>query len=82
MIRILTPLALAATLAMPAFASDALKLDDATEAQIRTTLTEDGYDVRKIQVEDGLYEAYATKDGHKYEVYLDASLKVVKVEKD
>ncbi len=82
MIRRLLPLALAATLAVPALASDTLKLDADTEARIRAALTEDGYDVRKIKIEDGMYEAYATKDGHKYEVYLDASLEVVKVGED
>lgn len=82
MIHKLLPLTLAVCLAGPALASDSLKLDADTEAQIRTTLTEDGYDVRKIEVEDGMYEAYATKDGHKYEVFLDASLTVVKIEED
>lgn len=78
----LLPALLATTLALPALASDTLKLDAETESQIRATLTADGYEVRKIEIEDGLYEAYAMKDGHKYEVYLDAALKVVKVEED
>lgn len=82
MIKKLLPLALAAALAGPALASDYAKLDADKEAQIRATLTEQGYEVRKVQVEDGMYEAYALKDGNKYEIYLDAALKVVKVEED
>jgi hypothetical protein len=58
----------------PAFAA-AIPAD--TEAQIRATLTEQGYEVRKIVMEDGNFEAYTLKDGKKYEVYMDAQLHVV-----
>ncbi len=58
------------------------KIDPATEEAIRTQLTADGYDVRKIETEDGLYEAYALKDGERYEIYFDADLKIVKSEQD
>ena len=33
-------------------------------------------------MEDGLYEAYAMKDGERYEIYLDSDLKIVKSERD
>lgn len=69
-------------LALPAgmaAADDAV--DDATQAQVRTLLTEQGYsEVRKIQMEDGLIEAYAIKDGEMFEVFLDAELHIVRVE--
>ena len=49
-----------------------------TDAQIRAILTEQGYEVRSIQTEDGLFEAYALKDGQRYEIYLDAGLNIVR----
>ncbi|WP_170588276.1 PepSY domain-containing protein [Ruegeria arenilitoris] len=52
-----------------------------TEAEVRTALTELGYDVRKIEMEDGEIEAYVVKDGHMAEVYVDpASGKIQKIE--
>lgn len=70
---------LALTLALPA--TGALASDKGISAdtadKIRATLTEQGYEVRKIKMEDGLYEAYAIKDGKKEEIYLDADLKIV-----
>lgn len=48
------------------------------EAKIRTTLTAQGYEVRKIKMEDGMFEAYAIKDGKKVELYLDHDMKTVK----
>jgi hypothetical protein len=53
-----------------------------TDAKIRATLTEQGYEVAKIEMDDGLYEAYARKDGSRYEVYLNAEMEIVKIEKD
>lgn len=50
--------------------------------KVRATLTEQGYEVAKIEMEDGLYEAYARKDGKRYEVFLNAAMDVVKVEED
>jgi hypothetical protein len=69
--------ALTAVLAAgPAMASN--KVDDATKEKVTAQLTAQGYEVRKIQMENGLIEAYAVKDGKTLEVYLDADLKVVK----
>ena len=76
--------ALATLLPVAVMASDYAKpgLTQDTEAAIRATLTEQGYDVRKIDVEDGMYEAYAMKDGKRFEIYLDTDLKIVKTELD
>ena len=42
-----------------------------------------GYDVRKMKVDDGCYEAYGIKDGRKYEVYINpVTAEVVKLEQD
>lgn len=68
----------ALALAQPATGALAAGIPADTMAKIRTTLTEQGYEVRKIKMEDGLYEAYAIKDGVKQEIYLDADLKVVR----
>ena len=58
------------------------KLDMAKAEQIKTQLTADGYEVRKVEMEDGMYEAYAMKDGERYEIYLDSDLNIVKSERD
>ncbi|HKK85740.1 MAG TPA: PepSY domain-containing protein [Roseovarius sp.] len=76
-------LALAITAGTVAQASDDyVKMDTAKAQQIKAQLTEQGYDVRKIETEDGMYEAYALKDGARYEIYLDKELNVVKTELD
>jgi len=59
-----------------------MALDDTTRAKIAETLTADGYEVRKVETEDGMFEAYALKNGQRYEIYLDRDLKVVKTEID
>ena len=58
------------------------KLDMTKADQIKTQLTAEGYEVRKVEMEDGLYEAYAMKDGAHYEIYLDSELNIVKSERD
>lgn len=74
-------LALAIATGTLATASE-MALDAAKTDQIKAQLTAEGYEVRKIEVEDGMYEAYAMKDGERFEIYLDADLKVIKTEKD
>lgn len=74
--------ALAAALALPlGFVSAASELDGATlgktVGEITASLTAQGYEVRKIEPEDGRLEAYALKDGKRYEVYVDAATGVV-----
>ncbi|MCA0870345.1 PepSY domain-containing protein [Seohaeicola saemankumensis] len=52
-----------------------------TEAEITAKLTDMGYEVRKIEAEDGKIEAYVVKDGKMAEVYVDPlSGKVTKLE--
>ncbi len=42
-----------------------------------------GYDVRKVEVDDGCYEVYGTKNGRRYEVYINpVTAEVVKLEQD
>ncbi|MCI5040398.1 MULTISPECIES: PepSY domain-containing protein [Donghicola] len=79
--KTLTALALVSTVATAAFASDVI-LNDENTAKIRSMLTEQGYEVGKIKLEDGLYEAYARKDGMKYEVFMNGAFEVVKVKED
>ena len=78
--RILIATAFAATLlSAPAFAEDnEMPLDDATRAQITAMLTEQGFEVRKVQIEDGEYEAYAIKDGKKLEIFMDKDLNILR----
>lgn len=84
--RILSTLAVCTALVFPAGAvlasGEKVELTDAVAEQIRTTLTEQGYEVGKIKIEDGMYEAYAKKDGQRFEVYLNADLETVKTEID
>ncbi|WP_243613551.1 PepSY domain-containing protein [Shimia aestuarii] len=87
----LKPLTLAACMALAAPISAQASSDDSydyarltpeTKAQIRAQLTEKGYEVRKIKMDDGYYEAYALKDGARLEIYLDKDLKIVKTKSD
>jgi len=42
-----------------------------------------GYEVRKLKVEDGCYEAYAIKDSKKYELYMNpVTAEVVEMKED
>lgn len=70
---------LAATVATGAFAAGVVELSDANKIMITEKLTAEGYDVGKIKIEDGYYEAYAKKDGKKLEVLLDSDFSVVKI---
>ncbi|MCA8880944.1 MAG: PepSY domain-containing protein [Rhodobacteraceae bacterium] len=79
------PVAFAAALAFAgslAHAEEDVTLTPETEGQIKTMLTEQGYEVRKVQTEDGMFEAYALKDGKKYEIYLDDKLQIVNLKED
>ncbi|OSQ49325.1 PepSY domain-containing protein [Marivita geojedonensis] len=78
-------LALALALALPATAfasSDDYGLTTERMTEIRTKLTAEGYEVRKIEMEDGMIEAYVLKDGQRLEIYLDAALNVVRTKVD
>ncbi|SMX35921.1 PepSY domain-containing protein [Maliponia aquimaris] len=80
--RTLLAATLAAFTALPALASDGPAIDDARKAEITTLLTAQGYEVRKIDSEDGMIEVYALKDGKRYELYLDAALQIVRTKID
>lgn len=74
--------ALAAALALPpGLAAASSELDGAsvgrTAGEITASLTAQGYEVRKIKPEDGMLEAYALKDGKRYEVYVDTATGMV-----
>ena len=84
--KIITAAVLSAVVAFsasPAFASsDHQKISAEIEQQIRTKLTEEGYEVFKIKAEDGMFEAYAKKDGKKLEIYVNEAMEIVKVKQD
>lgn len=66
----------------PAFAADLAMGTQlgATEDAIRTTLTDMGWEVRKLDTEDGMIEAYAVMGDRMAEVYVDpTSGEVVKI---
>ena len=71
--RKLSPLALALVLGMPAaaLASSDEKISDAEHARVTDAVTAQGYEVRKLEREDGLIEVYALKEGKRYELYVD-----------
>ncbi|SEM88547.1 Peptidase propeptide and YPEB domain-containing protein [Gemmobacter aquatilis] len=65
-------------LAAPAAFAEGEAIDAAMQEKVTTELTAQGYDVRKVGMEDGMIEVYAVKDGKTYELYLDEALKIVK----
>jgi Cu/Ag efflux protein CusF len=81
MTRILA-LALALALPVSAFASSDAALTTERVTEITNKLTSEGYEVRKIDMEDGMIEAYVLKNGQRYELYLDAALNVVSTKID
>lgn len=80
--RIIIPVFLVGAMSVAAVASGEVALTDENTAKIREMLTEQGYEVGKIKMEDGLYEAYARKDGQKFEVFLDAEFAIVRTQLD
>lgn len=62
-----------------ATASSYDKISDEMRAQITTQLAADGYEVRKIEREDGMIEVYALKGGQRFEIYLDRDLNVTRI---
>ena len=53
-----------------------------TADEITATLTSMGYEVKKVKTEEGFLEAYARKDGGRYEIYVDTSTGQVAKVKD
>lgn len=80
---ILGTVLIVATLAAPlAYASSNNRVSEEQQKQIRERLTVQGYDVRKIDSEDGQIEVYVIKDGKKLELYLDQNLEIVRTKTD
>jgi hypothetical protein len=73
--RLTLALAAAAGLAAaaPALAADVApgSVVGTDDAAIRAALTAEGYEVRKVESEDGRIEVYAVKDGKRLEIYVD-----------
>ena len=53
-------------------------VDAATQAKPTEVMTAQGYDVRKMDVEGGMIEVYAVKDGKTFQVFYDEKLALVK----
>jgi topoisomerase IA-like protein len=58
------------------------ELTPETKAKIEDMLKAQGYEVGKIKVEDGNYEAYVKKGGEKMELILNDKLEIIKTEND
>ncbi len=75
----LRPLAVALVLVSttaPVFAED-MEVSDADKAAITAMLTGMGYEVRKIEFDDGELEAYVVKDGKAMELVLERRYEIV-----
>lgn len=72
-------IAAAMLIAVPAFAAEVVK--DAklgtTMDEVKTSLIDMGYEVRKVQMEDGEIEAYAVMDKKLSEVFVDPATGLV-----
>lgn len=79
--RIFAIAALALGLPAAALASGG-GIDEATQQKVRDQLGQQGYEVRKIDREDGLIEVYALKDGQRFEIYLDDQLEIVRTKSE
>jgi hypothetical protein len=80
---LIASLAVTLALAGVARAEDAeAALDPAKEAQVRDTLTQQGYEVRSVGMEDGRIEVYAIKDGAMVEIYLADDLSIAEVKQE
>ncbi len=74
--KIVSIIALLSLAAPAAYAVDTI--DAATKDKITTQLTGQGYEVRKLKIEDNMIEAYAVKNGTTFEIYFNEKLEVVK----
>lgn len=73
-------LALALSLPAAAALASGAPVSPETEISIRDLLTGQGFQVKEIEAEDGLFEAEATKDGKNYEFYLNDQIEIVRIE--
>ena len=44
-----------------------------TKKEVKEFILLQGYEVRKLEVEDGCYEVYAKKDGKRFELFVNPS---------
>ncbi len=79
--QLLAVLMLASTATL-AYAEANVELTDENKAKIVEMLTEQGYEVGKIKIEDGMYEAYAKNDEGRYEIFLNGDFEIVRTEED
>ncbi len=72
-------IAVATVLALPAFAAEVTKDADlgTTMEEVKASLVEMGYEVRKMKMEDGKIEAYAVMDSKISEVFVDPATGLV-----
>ncbi len=77
----LLALSLGAAAPLPALASDYEYVSAELRQRITQKLTAEGYEIRRIESEDGLIEVYAIKDGQLLELYLDGELNIVLVKR-
>ena len=79
-------IALAGTLSVTAFSAVASNytgtISDVDRARIEQAVTAQGYEMKRMEMEDGEIEVYATKDSVRYELYLDREFNIIKVEQD
>ncbi len=74
-------MALAASLAMAAASPG--DYAGKSQAEITKSLEQQGYEVRKVETEDGYLEAYALLNGARFEIYVDPKTgKIVEIEED
>lgn len=76
MTKLAAPLLVGCLMALPVQASgfscdSGPKAEWKSKDEVTKNLTAQGYDVRKVEVEDGCYEAYVMKDGQKLEVFVN-----------
>lgn len=79
---IIAALLVSASLVTSAMAEAAVELTDENTAKITEMLTAEGYEVGKIKIEDGMYEAYAKNAEGKYEIFLNGDFEIVEVKED
>ena len=77
--HLLTALIISTLLPTIAFAGEKLVLNEQVKSEIKSSLESQGYNVGKIKIEDGLYEAYAKKDGKRMEVLMNDKLDIVEI---
>jgi Peptidase propeptide and YPEB domain len=60
--------------------ADGSEVDAATTEKATAAMTALGYDVRKVESEDGMIEVYAVKDGKTVTLKLDDALNITATE--